>query len=630
MTKIFHRLVTAEDARYILSSLLRERITSVRVPLKYALNQVISEEIASEIDIPPFDRSEVDGYAVIHRSLEGAEEDNPVTLKLKGEIEIGKSSDTEIFPGEALYIPTGAVLPRGADSVAMIENTSREGDLVKFYRSVSPGENISHAGSDFSFGEVLAHPGTIVDPEMVALLSAAGRYDVEVYRKIRMAIFSSGNEIREAGEPLNDGEIYDINSPYFISALNNTGLVDAEFIGVVKDDKDLAIKTVESLVRKYDVLMSSGSTSAGFHDMLYEVVDSLNGEMLFHGISIKPGKPTFLARVNGSLFIGMPGFPLSSAAVLNYIVIPGIAEAYGVKNSSVQKMRIPFRINGEKGKDHLLPGIISRNNRVYPIFGDSGSISRMAYSDGIIILSKDKNFYDENEEVDFFPLKKREKDVLCIGSNDPLLERVLFNTFSQPAIINAGSLGAVEAMRIGESDLGGIHLMKDGAYNKFVMDDAMRKKSVLVRGFSREQGFVSLEGINSFREIVDGNLLFVNRNRGSGTRVLIDDLMKEELGDNFQKEKIRGYFWEAKSHGAVSRAVKQGRADAGISIKYYASVLNLRFHKVRDENYDILMSKNFYDSEQGRIFIENLKKTKEIKNNFPGYIIEEDIGERLV
>jgi len=630
MTKIFHRLVSAGEARDIISSLISKRISSTRLQVKYSINQIISEDIYSEIDIPPFDRSEVDGYAVIHSSLEGADEDSPVTLKLKGEIEIGKRYDIEILPGETVYIPTGGILPRGADSIAMVENTSRDGNFIKFYRSVSPGENISHAGSDFSFGEVLAHPGTLVDPEIVALLSAAGKSEINVYRKIKVAVFSSGNEIKEPGESLNDGEIYDVNSPYFISALNNTGILNADFVGIVRDDKDLAIKTIEPLLQNYDIVMSSGSTSAGFHDMLYEVVDSLGGEMLFHGISIKPGKPTFLAEVKGSLFIGMPGFPLSSASVLNYIVIPGITKAYKIDNFKLKKMKIPFRINSEKGKDYLIPAIVSRNNRVYPIFGDSGSISRMVYSDGIMVLSKDRNFYEENEEVDFFTMKRREKDVLCIGSNDPLLERVLFKTFRYPAIINAGSQGAVEAMRIGESDMGGIHLMKDGEYNKFVMDDCLKKNSILLRGFSREQGFVSQKGIRSFKEIVDDDLLFVNRNKGSGTRDLIDSLIKDELGDDFRKENIRGYFWEAKSHGAVSRAVKQGRADVGISIKYYASVLNLKFYKIKDENYDILVSKNFYDSEQGRLFISNLKNIKELMYHFPGYIVGDDIGNRIV
>jgi len=630
MTKIFHRLVTPDEARDIISSLIRKKISSIRIPIKYATNQIVSEDVYSEIDIPPFDRSEVDGYAVIHSSLEGAEEDNPVTLKLKGEIEIGKRYEIEILPGETLYIPTGAILPRGADSIAMVENTSRDGDYIRFYRSVSPGENISHAGSDFSFGEVLAHPGTLIDPEVIALLSAAGKTEISVFKKIKVAVFSSGNEIKEPGEYLNDGEIYDVNSHYFVSALNNTGLVEAEFVGIIRDDKDIAVRTIEPLLLNYDVIMSSGSTSAGFHDMLYEVVDSLDGKMLFHGISIKPGKPTFVAEVKGSAFIGMPGFPLSSASVLNYIVIPGITKAYNTENFLIKKMKIPFRINGERGKDYLIPGIISRNNRVYPIFGDSGSISRMVYSDGIMVLSKDRNFYEENEEVDFFTMKKREKDVLCIGSNDPLLERILFRTFRQPAIVNAGSMGGVEAMRIGESDIGGIHLMKDGIYNKFVMDENMKKNAVLIRGFSREQGFVSQNGISSFREIVDGNMLFVNRNRGSGTRDLIESLIKEELGGDFKAEKIRGYFWEAKSHGAVSRAVKQGRADVGISIKYYASMLELKFHKIKDENYDILISKNFYDSEHGRLFISNLKDIKELEDHFPGYIIGDDIGRRMI
>ncbi len=630
MEKIFHRLVSSEEAIDIISSKVYKSIKRKELDLNDALGYVISDDVYSEIDIPPFDRSEVDGFAVNHKSVEGAEEDNPVTLKIKGEIQVGKMPDIEIMPGEAAYISTGSVIPRGADAVVMVEHTSKDKENVRIYRSLAPGENISHAGSDFSYGEVLCRKGDIVLPETVALLSAAGINKIEVFDRLGISVFSSGNELKEPGFAIEEGQIYDVNSPYFIAAFNSTGICRANFAGIIKDNLDEATALISSLEGKYNLIVSSGSTSAGFHDMLYKAVEKVGGTMLFHGISIKPGKPTFAADLGESLFIGMPGFPLSSASVLNYIVIPAIKKAYGLPPSYSQKMKIPFKINGEKGKDYIIPGIISRNNRVYPVFGDSGSISRMVYSDGFIVLSRNNNYYSKDEEVDFYYTGKKERDILCIGSNDPLLERVIFSSFKSPAIINAGSMGGVEAMRDGESDVGGIHLLKGEDYNKFVMDEEMRMNSYLLRGFMREQGFVSRDGINSFREIVDKNLIFINRNKGSGTRDLIESLIIKELGKDFPKEKIRGYFWEAKSHGAVSRAVKQGRGDVGISIRYYADILNIQFHKIKDENYDILVSKKFYNSENGKMFIEKLKEAKKYETSFPGYIVPDDIGEIII
>ena len=169
--------------------------------------------------------------------------------------------------------------------------------------------------------------------------------------------------------------------------------------------------------------------------------------------------------------------------------------------------------------------------------------------------------------------------------------------------------------------------MRKGEYNSFLLGEDKKRNYVMIRGFSRTQGFLSRDGISSFREIIANELIFVNRNKGSGTRDLIDSEIDKELGQKYHRENIRGYFWEAKSHAAVAKAVQQGRADAGISIEFYAKKLNLTFKKIRDENYDILMRTEFYDSYAGRRFLEMLRKSSRFRKDFPGYKFPGNIGE---
>lgn len=627
MSKTFHELVSPSKARKILTEEIKRVIGYEEKEISNSTYSISLEDVFSTEDIPPFDRSEVDGYSVNHKSVEGAEEDSPIELEIIGEIEIGELSKIEIGMGKAAYISTGAMIPRGADSVVMVEHTSRNGNKVKIYRALSPGENIAHAGADFFHSEVLATKGEPIRPETIALLASSGIRKIKTYRKLRIGIFSTGNELIKPGTVLGEGMIFDSNSYYFKSALESTGLASCKLLGILEDQEDKMERFVKDKSQIYDILISSGSTSAGFHDLLYRVVENQGGELKFHGIAMKPGKPTFLASFKKSIFIGMPGFPLSSASILRYIVIPSIKRAFNVESEEKRIVRLPFRINSEKGKETVLPAIIGRSGRAYPIYGDSGSISRLYYADGFIIIPSKKSFYDRDQKVDFFPLDYRKRGILFIGSNDPLIERVIYGSTRYPTIINSGSWGGVEAIRIGEADVAGIHLLKDGKYNSFIMNGEMKRNSVLIRGFSRVQGIVSRNGISSFSQIIDRNLIFVNRNKGSGTRDLIDYEIEREKGESFPKETIKAYFWEAKSHAAVAKAVSQERADAGVSIEFYSKILNLKFHKIREENYDILMQKEVASSKSGKIFLEKLKGCKIYSKEFPGYIFPDNMGD---
>lgn len=628
MAKIFHKLVSLDEAKQIVSDEAKKFLRIEEIGIEESLHRISSESIFANHDIPPFDRSEVDGFAVDHKDVEDAEEDNPVTLEIIGSMAAGEGKVPSVPQGKAIQISTGAVIPRGADSVVMVEDTKRNDNKITIYRSTIPGENISYSGSDFFIGETLLSESSVLTSEKIALLSAAGLGKIKVYSKFKIGVFSTGDELKRPGEELVLGEVFDTNANYFVAELLSSHIAEVTNLGIIRDNDEEMENFLKENINKYDIMIGSGSTSAGFHDMLYRVIEDVGGELLFHGISVKPGKPTFFARTKHSLFIGMPGFPLSSAAIFKCMIIPALKQAYSIDDIQMEHLPIPFKMNGVKGKDVLLPAILTRKGYVYPIFGPSGSISRLAYADGFMVLSKDYNYFEAGEKVPFIKNLGRFGDsIISIGSNDPLLERIILSVDKSAKIINDGSWGGVGAIKRGESDISGIHIMKDGQYNSFVMDEKMKSNSVLVSGFVRRQGFVSKKEISGFKEIVDNSLLFVNRNKGSGTRALIDEMIEAEFPNKNHKQLIKGYMWEVKTHAGVARAVHQGRADVGITLEYFALNLGLKFTPVKVEHYDILLSRDFYDSDKGKKFISALKQSKNLLSDFPGYETSPNAGD---
>ncbi len=622
--KVFHKLVSAEDARSIMAGEMRKMMRVVEVPIEEAVGLTAADDIFSEHDVPPFDRSEVDGFAVDHTDVDGAQEDAPVTLRIAGSITPGETPNAVVERGKAVYIATGSVMPKGSDAVVMVEDTRQRGDYVEVYRSVYPGENVAFAGTDISLGDIIAKAGTVLTPEKLATLAASGVARARVFDRIRIGIFSTGNEIVRPGTDLKLGQIFDVNGYYFQTKLNSIGGVRAVFLGSVPDQEDDMVRIIRDNINSFDILMASGSTSAGFLDMLYRVIEKVGGSILFHGINMRPGKPTFFGRIGDKLFIGMPGFPLSSAVILNYIVIPSLRKAISGDFERPRVVKVPVKIAPEHMQETVYPAIITRNGYAFPIMGNSGSISRIRFADGFIAIPGDLKYVDPGDNVFYYPLNEREATIICIGSSDPLMDMVVLETDRNAKIVNMGSWGGVNAMRMGIADVSGIHILKSGTYNIPVLDESLKERTMLIRGFSRNRGFLSKSGISSFEEIVDRGLTFVNRNKGSGTR----DLIEEMIGDNERiRNSMRGYLWESPSEAGVAQAVAQGRADAGVGLEFYAVKLGLQYHHIKKENYDILISRDFYASDAGKLFIKALKSLKGMESKYPGYEIPENIGE---
>lgn len=646
--KVFHKLTDPRDVvRVVLSRIDLKPLGVEEVDLNNALGRVLAEDIYAPIDYPPFDRSEVDGYAVRAEDTYGADELHPVKLSLAGEVKAGEKPLIEVKAGEAIEVSTGSMIPRGATGVIMEEHVKKSGSEVIAYKSIVPGENIVAAGSDISLGDLVLVEGTMITPREVALLAGLGVWRLKVYRRVRAAVFSTGIEVIEPWEKLVDGMIYDVNGHLISSSLINIG-VEAKFLGLLPDDYDSIMDAVSKALEEYDVVITSGSTSAGLGDLVYRVFESL-GEVIIHGLKVKPGKPTIIAISRGKLLIGLPGFPLSCFIVFNEVVKPLIAKLMGLRNEVVQELRarINYRIRKPLGVTWFYPVLLINRGSEYialPAHSRSGDLSPLTICDGYAVLDPAKDLVIEGDEVKvrLFHDKSRIPLINIVGSNDPILHRLLstMGLAHVSRVLSIGSTGGWLAVRNGEADIAPTHLLDEEtlAYNvPFLHKYGVLEKAVLVRGYDRRIGLVVNRGnpknIRSIRDFTRSDVVIVNRPRGAGVRVYLDlelGKLARELGLELKElaKSIRGYSYEVKSHTAVALAVKHGRADVGIAVEYVARQYGLEFLPLTWEQYDFLVNKESLEKKEVRKFIESLRSPEVIKiiSNAPGYRAPENIG----
>ncbi|MEM1993042.1 MAG: molybdopterin-binding protein, partial [Candidatus Caldarchaeum sp.] len=360
MATVFHTLVSIEEALELLDKQVGglKPLGVEKIHVNQSLGRILAENLLAKTSYPPFDRSTVDGYAVKASDLFTATEENPVILEVVGNAEVGVPFHGEVARGQCVEIATGSPIPRGANAVVMVEFTKKVGDnKVMIFRPVSPGENIAQTGSDVSVGDMVLRKGTVISPREIAVLTSVGVTEIPVYRKVRAAVFSTGNEVIPCGQPLELGKIYDINGPTLTAMLTELG-ADAEFHGIIADDHQLLVEKIGYAVKNgYDLVITSGSTSAGFGDMVYRVFSELSGgRVLVHGLKIKPGKPTALAVSGNTILIGLPGFPLSAMMVFQKLVKPIVEKLAGARprKSGTITAKLAFRVEAGRGKKEMI------------------------------------------------------------------------------------------------------------------------------------------------------------------------------------------------------------------------------------------------------------------------------------
>jgi putative molybdopterin biosynthesis protein len=641
--KIFHRLMTIEEAEEILLNNVTNEVGNEQVRLEEAVGRVLANSVFSSVDLPPFDRAEMDGFAVISEDLEGSAEQTPIRLKVTGSISAGESELREILRGECMEIGTGAPMPRGADSVVMVEYTKISGEYVEIFKGTTPGENVASAGSDVQVGEIILREGTVLGTREAGILAAVGKKDVNVIKRPMVGIISTGDELVDGGEKLSFGKIYDVNSSSLRAAVEEAG-GEALHLGRVKDDYRSVREIIANGIGRCDVLIISGGTSAGTGDLVYRVLEEeCRPGILVHGLNVKPGKPTIIAADKGKPVFGLPGYPISALIIFDQIVRPYL-ERLGRRPPSARGVLrgiLVERVSGARGRRWLLPvHLIRKGDRssVYPILSSSGAIGTLARADGYIVVGEEVEFLESGDEVDvnLFLESGASADLTVMGSHCPGLDLLLEQLFRREGIrsktANIGSIGGLGAVARGEADIAGIHLLDEDSlkYNGPYVIKAGLPKGCLVKGYRRLQGIMVMKGnpkkVKDLKDVFRRDVVFVNRNRGSGTRVLTDHLLKAIAKDRGMDLAelvggINGYRWEAKTHSAVAAAVHQGRADVGVGVESVAKAYGLDFIPIGYEEYDFVMNPRSRNKEAVKAFLKHLR-SEEFRRELeklPGY-----------
>jgi len=369
-----------------------------RVRLRDARGRVLAHDLMAPADVPPFSRAAMDGYAVRAADTAGATREAPVRLRCVEQIYTGQMPVQVVAAGLCSEVATGAPMPEGADAVVMVEETAANDDAVQLFAAAAAGQNIGRQGQDIRQGQLVLSAGTVLTASRVGAIAALGHTDVLVYARPRVAILSTGNEVVEPGEPLAPGQIYDINS-YTLAA------VVAEHGGVPVIHRT-AIDTLEDLSRAVDeclaedVLVFSGGSSVGTRDLILDVIRA-KGEVLFHGIAVKPGKPTAFGRISGKLAFGMPGYPTSCLTNAYVLVVPVLRCLARLPAQSIRVERMPIaaRVNSTPDR-HQFYTVRVEQGRAQPAFKASGDITSMSQADGYIEIDAGTTVVEAGTLVD--------------------------------------------------------------------------------------------------------------------------------------------------------------------------------------------------------------------------------------
>ncbi|MCF8478668.1 MAG: molybdopterin biosynthesis protein, partial [Pseudolabrys sp.] len=573
------------------------------VSLGEALTRVLAHNVIAEVDAPPFDRSNVDGFALRAADTLGAGQAAPKTLTLNAEVvACGDAPALEVLPGTATTIATGGVIPRGADAVVMVEHTElleSGAPRIELQRAVAPGQFISYAGSDIARGETLLRRGVRIGSREIGMLAACGLAGVDVVRKPKVAVISTGDELVALGQPLKPGGIYDSNGAIIAAAVTEAGGEPVAF-GAIPDDGAALDKAVRDALAQCDMVVLSAGTSKGAGDLSHTIVSKLGAPgILVHGVALKPGKPLCLGVIGQTPIVVLPGFPTSAIFTFHAFVAPVIRVLAGLPPEAAQTVeaRVPVRVASELGrKEFVLVSLIEGEGGpiAFPTGKGSGSVTSFSQADGFLEIDALATALDAGTQahVTLIGSAAHAPDLVIMGSHDIALDvvvGVLADKGFSARTLAVGSLGGVAAATRGECDIAPVHLIDpaSGQYNKHLVTPAL----TLVPGWRRMQGILFSPGDKRFEGkssgeaiktvLADPKALMVSRNAGAGTRVLIDTLLNGA--------RPPGYANQPKSHNAVATAIVQGRADWGVAIEPVAKLYGLGFLPLAPEHYDFLV-----------------------------------------
>lgn len=571
------------------------------IPTREALGRVTAQPIYAKVSMPNFHASAMDGIAVKAETTYGADEQHPVRLR---------------HLVDYVEVDTGDPIPNGFDAVIMIENVHQiDEETLEILEAVAPWQHIRPIGEDVVIGEVIVPDRQRLRPVDLGALLAGGNVTVPVFRKPRVAIIPTGTELIEPSENVAEGQIIEFNGTVFAAYLQEWG-AEPVYHGIVQDDYEMIKRAVKTALQGADMVLLNAGSSAGREDFTVHVVEEL-GEVLTHGVATRPGKPVVVGVIEEKPVIGLPGYPVSAYLNLEWFARSLVYHYYGLLQPERQRIKatVGRRIVSVMGAEDFIRvtiGCMDGQFIANPLTRSAGVTMSMVRADGLLRIPPGNLGYEQGEivEVELYrPLEQIQNTIVSTGSHDlsmDVLHSLLRKKNPERFLVSShvGSMGGILAIQKGESHIAGVHLFDEesGEYNQSYVEKYMKDKEVvLVQLVYRQQGWFVKKGnplgISSVRDLVQPGITYINRQRGAGTRLLFDYLLKQEAVD---RDGIYGYSREAVSHLSVAAAVAGGTADVGLGIYSAAAAMDLDFIPVAEERYDLLMSQAFYHSSQGK------------------------------
>ena len=577
------------------------------IPVWDSCGRVTAHAVYAHICAPHYAASAMDGVAVSAKDTFGATETTPITLN----------------PGQFIVLDTGDPIPEDKDAVIMVEDIVKNEDgTITIHAAAAPWQHIRQIGEDICAGEMILPSHMTVSPSAIGAMIAGGVLEIEVIRKPKVGIIPTGDEIIPPCTDPKPGDILEFNGSIFSAMVRSWG-AEAQVYPIVPDKFDQIKAMVAKAASECDLVILNAGSSAGREDFSARVIREL-GEVLYHGIAMKPGKPAILGCQGSTPILGVPGYPVSGIIVIEQLLKPLIDHWLKVpaqQNQYAKAILTRPVVSGLKYEEfvRVRMGYVGDKLMASPLSRGSGVVSSFMKADGILEVPQGMEGYEAGSEVDvrlLCPADKLEHTLVVIGSHDPLLDELadmmhVENGDVYMSSAHVGSMGGIMAVRRGEAHVAGCHLLDTatGQYNRAFIRKYFPKGGVrLVRCVGRQQGMMVAKGnplnIQKFSDIAKPGVRYVNRQKGSGTRILTDYLCKQDALDTAA---IYGYDREELTHTSVAAQIVSGSADAGMGIYSAAKLYDLDFIPLCIEEYDLIIPDHAWDTPQVAQMLETMK-----------------------
>ncbi|WP_038057413.1 molybdopterin biosynthesis protein [Thermodesulfobacterium hydrogeniphilum] len=618
----FHKLITLNAALDILNKEFEKRckfpLEGEFISVKDSVGRITAEPVFARLSSPYFHSAAMDGYAVRSKDTFSATEKDPVRLKI-GE--------------EAIWIETGDPLPENFDAVIPVEEVNIKNGYIEIYKSYPPYHDVRPIGEDIVATEMIIPENYFIKPVEIGAILASGITEIKVRKKPLIGIIPTGSELIEPEKlkkfTLKPPYLIEYNSAVLSNLIREDG-GEPKVYSISKDEENDIKNNLLKALEECDMVLLNAGSGYGKEDFTYYIINQL-GEVIINGVAIKPGKPFIAGFINNKPVLGIPGYPVSAIFCYYLFVRPLLELFLGTKLPKEERIQaiLSRQISSAIGVDEFIRvkvGKVGNKYIVSPMGRGAGLLMSVVRADGYIVIPAGSEGYSPGQNVEVYLWRTKEEidnTIVCIGSHDNTLD-ILYNFLRKKyphvslSSAHVGSMGGLIAIKKREAHIAGTHLLDEitGEYNiPFIKKLLPEKKVVLINLVYRTQGFIIKKGnpknIKSFEDLIRKDVIFINRQSGSGTRLLLDKHLRE-LG--IDPIKIKGYENEEYTHMGVAQAVLSGRADVGLGIYAAAKALGLDFIPLTEERYDILIPKEFLDLEIIKAFLDIIRNDNDFRN----------------